>query len=123
MKLKTLTLLLAATGLAAYPYLKRVRSRAATGDEGRGAGWVTLSGMQAALGDRASDGANESELDFETPQAGFDDSPNIAQRLRDEDVVRSPVAAPNGSEQLSGFSSQRSEEPVAPGLPDLTRGA
>lgn len=119
MKLKTLTLLLAATGLAAYPYLKRVRAQAATGDEGRGAGWVTLSAMQADLGE----GVNESELDFETPQASYDVSPNIAQRLRDEDVVRSPVAAPNPSEQLSGFSSQRSEEPVAPGLPDLTRGA
>jgi hypothetical protein len=121
MKLKTLTLLLAATGLAAYPYLKRARSQASSGAGAR-AGDVTLSGLQAGL-DTGASRLSESDMDFETPQAGYGESPNTAERLRDDDVVHSPVTASNGSEQLFGSSSQRGEDPVAAGLPDLTRGA
>jgi hypothetical protein len=121
MKLKTLTLLLAATGLAAYPYLKRMRNQAAGVDIDTGT--VTLSDMQTGLHSGADGSLNESELDFETPEAGYDESPNTAERLRDDGVVHSPVTAANGSEQLFGSSSQRGEEPVAAGLPDLTRGA
>jgi hypothetical protein len=121
MKLKTLTLVLAATGLAAYPYLKRMRTQASGASTG--AGDVTLSGMQAGLTTAPQGRFDESDMDYETPEAGYDESPNTAERLRDDDVVHSPVTAANGSEELFTSSSQRGEEPVAAGLPDLTRGA
>jgi hypothetical protein len=52
-----------------------------------------------------------------------DESPNEAERLRDEDLVGSPAATAMPSDDLFSSSSQRGAEPVTPGLPDLTRGA
>lgn len=111
MKVKSLALLLAISGIAAYPYLQRQRSRAAAGRQEPG--WQPNS----------QDNETAADLAYRSPSYGFDDSPNTAERLRAEDVVRSPVRAINGSEELFSSSSQRSEEPLAPGLPDLTRGA
>jgi hypothetical protein len=115
MKVKTLALLTAA--LAAYPYVKRMRSQAAGSGDRNSLGLVT-DGRYNPQGR-----IDESDLDYETPQAGYDESPNTAQRLRDADMLGSPVSGTNGSEELFKSSSQRSEEPVAPGIPDLTRGA
>jgi|GEM_PF-6417954 len=119
MRSKTFTLLLAAAGIAAYPYFKRMRSQASTAGVGR----VRLSGRQSGLNTGARGRLNESDMDYETPQAGFAGSANTAESLRERDVVHSPVRAFNGSEELFGSSSQRGEKPVAAGLPDLTRGA
>ncbi|WP_330835876.1 hypothetical protein [Piscinibacter sp.] len=54
-------------------------------------------------------------------------SPNAAERLRED--TGSPIgpgfptAASDAGEEIFSSSSQRGEEPIAPGLPDLTRGA
>jgi hypothetical protein len=111
MKLKNLALLLAISGVAAYPYLRRQRSRVAAG------------GRQPLWPADSQDSQIAADLAYRSPSRGFDDSPNAAERLHDENRLRSPVYAANGSEELFSSSSQRGEEPLSAGLPDLTRGA
>jgi hypothetical protein len=111
MKLKNLALLLAISGVVAYPYLRRQRSRVAAG------------GPPPSWQPDTQDDQAAADLAYRSPSHRFDDSPNAAERLHDENVLRSPVYAASGSEELSSSSSQRGEEPTAAGLPDLTRGA
>lgn len=111
MKVKNLALLFAISGIAAYPYLQRQRSRAAAGRQ------------EPNWRPRSQGHETAADLAYRSPSDGFDGSPNTAERLSAEDVVRSPVRAINGSEELFSSSSQRGEEPLAPGLPDLARGA
>jgi hypothetical protein len=105
MKLKTLALL-AMAGVATRLYMKQ-------------------RGNTLALG--SLDGAGRSEPDAWRPAEAH--SPNAAERLADEALSGSPTGpgsrmAANGlGEDLFSSASQRGEEPVTPGLPDLTRGA
>jgi hypothetical protein len=98
-------LAIAAGGLATYLVLKRREAPASTG------------------GSRV-DAFERNEPDEGASMRSFaDESPNEAERLRDEGLVGSPTATAMPSDDLFSSSSQRGEEPVTPGLPDLTRGA
>jgi hypothetical protein len=98
-------LAIAVGGLATYLVLKRREAPASTG------------------GPRV-DAFERDEPDEGASMRGFaDESPNEAERLRDEGRVGSPTATAMPSDDLFSSSSQRGAEPVTPGLPDLTRGA
>jgi hypothetical protein len=107
MKFKTLALL-ALAGVATRLYMKQRGNPLAAG---------------------RLDGAGSRETDAWRPADRPLDSPNPAERLRDEALTGSPIgagsrtAASGLGEDLFSSNSRRGEEPVAPGLPDLTRGA
>ncbi|WP_280156322.1 hypothetical protein [Piscinibacter sp. XHJ-5] len=48
---------------------------------------------------------------------------NPAERLQEEGMIGSAAGPELSTQDLFSSSSQRGEEPVTPGLPDLTRGA
>ncbi|AKJ27392.1 hypothetical protein [Caldimonas brevitalea] len=113
MTLKTLTLALAVTGVAASYYMKKRRAQMLMG----GADVDQLDASQRALGNA------------QAMQGLGADSPNTAERLHEENLTGSPLGAGSpladktASDDLFSSSSQRGPNPTTPGLPDLTRGA
>jgi len=106
MKLMKFVLVMAAGGLATHLLMKQ-RGRPAVPD---------------GLGSWGPDPL-EGELDVAVPMSGVgSESPNAAERLEGEsDPLSGERRRP--AEDLFSSSSQRGDEPIAPGLPDLTRGA
>jgi hypothetical protein len=98
------TLAAAAMAYAAYKYLKRQRTPPA----------ASLSGMQEDIDRDLGAGTG-----LVTGTGTGTESPNAAERLQPAGV------APRGAstDQMFGSSPQQGSEPIATGLPDLTRGA
>jgi hypothetical protein len=126
MSLKTFTLALAVTGLAANLYLKSRR-------DGGAANAPAAGGDDAAKSDAASPAM------MGLPGVGAD-SPNAAERLQDSNLepayagtgAATPSAGmgPGAAESLASASgaagastSDPEAAPIAPGLPDFFRGA
>ncbi|MCW7539487.1 hypothetical protein OOT46_16720 [Aquabacterium sp. A7-Y] len=112
MNLKTLALLLTAGAAAGAAYSAAARYRRAS--------MGTLRSGLPAEGGGAAFGDDTASLGAE--------SINPAERLQERGVGRSVggTAAPGGgvpSDELFSSSSARGPEPIAPGLPDFTRGA